>query len=185
MSPRAIWLTVFFFTAVLDQIVKALTRLHIPLGGSGPDLVPRVLGLRHAENYGVAFGQLQGWGVYLAPVAIVIAIFAWRYSAKNPQEPRWIHVAMALLASGALGNMIDRVVRGKVTDMLELQFMNFPVFNIADACITVAALILLVTWSLAERKAKIAGEAGASRAVTTGSPDCLVPREAEESSESN
>lgn len=151
-SARAIWLITFFSTIILDQVVKALTRTYIPLGGHGWNLIPGLIGLRHAENYGVAFGQLQGWGVYLAPIALVITFLAWRHTAKHPNDPKWIHVALGLLASGAIGNMIDRLARGKVTDMFELQFINFPVFNIADACITVAAIILIFVWSKIDSK---------------------------------
>jgi signal peptidase II len=153
-QARTLWLGTFLFTIVLDQVIKALTRVYIPLGGHGPDLIPRILGIRHAENYGVAFGQLQGWGVYLAPIAIVIAYLAFRHSWKHPQESVWSHVAMGLLASGAIGNMIDRLARGKVTDMFEFQFVSFPVFNIADACISVAAAILLFVWGRAEKTAE-------------------------------
>lgn len=153
-QARALWLGTFFLTLVLDQVIKALTRLYIPLGGHGPDLIPRVIGIRHAENYGVAFGQLQGWGVYLAPVAIIIAYLAFRHTWKHPQDSVWSHTAMGLLASGALGNMIDRLVRGKVTDMFEFQFVAFPVFNLADACISVAAAILLFVWGRAEKPAE-------------------------------
>jgi len=151
-SARILWLVIFVSTMVLDQVVKALTRIYIPLGGHGPDLIPRVIGLRHAENFGVAFGQLQGWGVYLAPVAIIIAFLSWRHTWKHGEDSKWVHVSMALLASGALGNMIDRVVRGKVTDMFEFQFFVFPVFNIADACISIAAVILIFAWSKLEKK---------------------------------
>lgn len=153
-QTRALWIIVFLSTMVLDQVVKALTRLYIPLGGHGPDVIPSVIGLRHAENFGVAFGQLQGWGVYLAPVAIIIAGLALRHTWKHPEDSKWVHVSMALLASGALGNMIDRVVRGKVTDMFEFQFFVFPVFNIADACISVAALILIIAWGKIDKKAQ-------------------------------
>jgi len=153
-QARTLWLGTFFLTLILDQVIKALTRVYIPLGGHGPDLLPRILGIRHAENYGVAFGQLQGWGVYLAPVAIIIAYLALRHTWKHPQDSAWSHLAMGLLASGALGNMIDRLVRGKVTDMFEFQFVSFPVFNLADACISVAAAILLFVWGRAEKPAE-------------------------------
>lgn len=151
-SARTVWLVTFFSTIILDQVVKILTRTYIPLGGHGGNLIPGLLGLRHAENYGVAFGQLQGWGVYLAPIALVITFLAWRHTAKHPNDSKWIHFAMGLLASGAIGNMIDRLARGKVTDMFELQFVNFPVFNIADACITVAAIVLVFVWSKIDNK---------------------------------
>jgi signal peptidase II len=83
----------------------------------------------------------------MAPVAVLIAIIALFYSRRNPHEGPWTHVAMGLLAAGALGNLYDRLALGHVTDMIYIAAINFPVFNVADACITVAACMLLITWS--------------------------------------
>ncbi len=139
----------FMFVGLLvaDQVVKLLMRVNFAENQSAT-LIPGVMDLRLTFNKGIAFGQLQGFGVYLAPIAIVIAIGAGMYTYKHSKENGWIHVAMGLLASGALGNMIDRVFLGRVTDMFETRFVQFPVFNIADACITVAAAILIVKWGL-------------------------------------
>ncbi len=137
----------FLGLLAIDQIVKAQVRAHFAVGESRT-LLPALLDLRLTYNEGIAFGKLQGFGVYLAPVAIVIAIFAGIYSARHPEESRWTHAAMGLLASGALGNMLDRIMWHRVTDMFEFRFVQFPVFNVADACITVAAAILIVKWGL-------------------------------------
>lgn len=98
-------------------------------------------------NKGIAFGMMQGAGVLMTPVAILIAGAAAVYSYRNPNETRWSHAAMGLLAAGALGNLWDRLVFGRVTDMIYFSAINFPVFNIADACITAAAIMLALAWS--------------------------------------
>ena len=79
-------------------------------------------------------------------MAIAIAAGATWYSAKHTHEGPLSHVAMGLLASGALGNLYDRIVFGKVTDMFWFRAINFPVFNVADACITIATILLIFTW---------------------------------------
>lgn len=144
-SSRIFFWAIFLGTLGLDQIVKWLMRTNYGEGQSST-LIPGVLDLNLQFNKGIAFGKLQGYGVFLAPIAIVIAIGAAVYTYRHPKENGWGHFAMGLLASGALGNMVDRLVFGRVTDMFETRFMRFPVFNVADACITVAACILIVKW---------------------------------------
>ncbi len=146
-KSRLTFWVMFVGLLAADQIVKWLMRANFAENQSAT-LIPHVLDLRLTFNKGIAFGQLQGYGVYLAPIAIIIAVGAAMYTYRQPKENGWIHAAMGLLASGALGNMIDRVFLGRVTDMFETRFIQFPVFNIADACITIAAAILVVKWGL-------------------------------------
>ena len=117
-----------------------------PHGSVGGAPWPGVFEFTLTYNQGIAFGMFQGSGVYLTPIAIGIAIGAGIYSFKHPHEGTWTHVAMGLMASGALGNLYDRLAMGKVTDMFWFRLINFPVFNIADSCITIATLMLMVAW---------------------------------------
>lgn len=122
-----------------------------------------LLDLTLTYNEGIAFGKLQGLGVYLSPIALVIAILAGRHAYKQPDDSKWVHVAMGLLASGALGNLIDRLWHGKVTDMIQVTFINFPVFNVADSCISVAAAILCVRWTFESIKKPVIEETSAEQ----------------------
>jgi signal peptidase II len=143
---------------ILDQVLKAWVRNHLNIGQSwngGP--WPGVFEITLTFNKGIAFGQLQGFGLIMTPIALVIAGMAIRTIYKNVNETVWGTIALGLLASGAIGNLIDRLFRSKigVTDMFLLRLGNitrgklndFPVFNIADACISVAMVMLLITWS--------------------------------------
>lgn len=152
-SSRILFWTLFIGLLVGDQVVKVFMRANFAEGQSAT-LIPGVLDLNLQYNMGIAFGKLQGFGVYLAPVAIVIAVGAAMYTHRHPKDSGWSHAAMGMLASGALGNMIDRLFLGRVTDMFETRFMSFPVFNVADACISVAAVILVVKWGLEGLHAK-------------------------------
>jgi signal peptidase II len=168
---------VFFFvlvsTLILDQVVKAWARGAMPEGGSLRGLPwPGVFEFKLTYNMGVAFGLFQGAGVYLAPIAIVIAVAAAWYSVKHPHESSISHVAMGLLASGALGNLYDRVAHGKVTDMFYARIIDFPVFNIADACITVATgLLIFIWWREAVNPPEAATQAPAQAATTDPSAE--------------
>ncbi len=142
-----IFFAILISTYALDMIVKAWARGAMPEGGSINGLPwPGVFEFKLIYNEGVAFGLFQGAGSFLAPIAVAIAIGAGWYSVKHPQEATISHVAMGLLASGALGNLYDRVTMGRVTDMFWIRIIDFPVFNIADTCITFATILLILIW---------------------------------------
>jgi len=149
----------FLFLAVsllvLDQAVKYWVQQAIPRGGSIHGLpFPGVFELTLQYNEGIAFGFFQGKGKLLAPVAVIIAAGTAWYSFRHPKEPWLTHIAMALLAAGAVGNLLDRIVSSKVTDMFWLRKINFPVFNVADSCITIATILLFMTWFSASEQSK-------------------------------
>jgi len=139
----------------IDQLTKWWVRAKLAETESIGLPWPNVFEIKLVYNEGIAFGMFQGFGVLLAPIAIGIAVIAARYSMRHPHESRWIHVGMALLAAGAVGNLIDRLALGKVTDMFWLRLghitgdrlSDFPVFNVADVCITAAAVLLILKWA--------------------------------------
>jgi signal peptidase II len=141
----------FFLVAgsalVLDQAVKFWVRVAAE-GVEGRSLFVvwnNVFEIKLVYNEGIAFGMFQGMGVFLTPIAAIIAGGAAWYSLKHRHEPRVTHVTMALLCAGALGNLIDRIALGKVTDMFWFRAIDFPVFNVADVCITAAGVMLGVS----------------------------------------
>ena len=131
---------------VLDQIVKYLVRANIPLGGNAP-FIPYLLDLTYVQNTGAAFSLLRTHTWLLTLIsAVVVAAMCWlivKGYFKNALG-RW---AAALVLAGGMGNLIDRVVLGFVTDMFQTVFMDFAVFNVADCCITVGVpLLFLYVW---------------------------------------
>lgn len=127
----------------LDQIVKYLVRAHVPLGGSVPFL-PYILDLTYVQNTGAAFSILRQHTWLLALTsATVVLVMCWMIVKgffKNALG-RW---AAALVLAGGVGNLIDRAALGFVTDMFQTAFMDFPVFNVADCCITVGVPLLFL-----------------------------------------
>lgn len=157
-SRLAIFWTVLVLTVILDQAIKMWVRNTLHIGESwkgGP--IPGYFEITLTYNKGIAFGMFQGSAQLMTPIAIIIAGVAIRTIYKNPNESRWGSVALGLLASGALGNLYDRLFHWKdgVTDMFLIRLANithgrindFPVFNIADSCITAAMIMLLISWS--------------------------------------
>lgn len=147
MKRLVLFFTLILTTLGLDQAVKAWVRGAIPPHGSiGGKPFPGVFEITLTYNQGIAFGMFQGSALFMAPVAVLIAGGAIVYTIRNPNESWLGVVAMALLASGALGNLIDRVAFGRVTDMFWFKAIDFPVFNVADSCITTATILLIITW---------------------------------------
>lgn len=126
-----------------DQMTKYAVRTGIPLGASKP-FIPGVLDLTYVQNTGAAFSLLNShtWLLTLTS-AIVVLVMCWLIVKGFFQNAlgRW---SAALVLAGGMGNLIDRVVFGYVTDMLKTTFIDFPVFNVADCCITVGVPLLFL-----------------------------------------
>lgn len=131
---------------ILDQASKYLTTLDIPLGGSVP-LIPGVIELTNVQNTGAAFGllndlELARWlFVGLTLVLCVVIIILLAKKVVKGCFGRWM---LVLIMAGGLGNCIDRVINGYVTDMFNLQFISFPVFNVADIFISVCGVMFII-----------------------------------------
>lgn len=144
-----------------DQLTKlAAVRLLKP--GSVTAL-PGVLDFTYVENRGAAFGILADhrWVFLVLSAAAIAAIFAYIIISKP--RSRLLLISLGLIAGGGIGNMIDRVRLGYVVDFIDVTFVKFYVFNIADSCVCVGCA-LLILWMIlsekADRKAAHVGEAG-------------------------
>ena len=127
-----------------DQITKYLVMEAIPLFADVP-LLPGVLGLTYVQNTGAAFSSFQGqqWLFALIFVVFTVAV-VYEYFKKSMPFTTLERWCIAAIYGGGLGNMIDRVRLGYVVDMLETEFMEFPVFNVADCFITCGCVVLMV-----------------------------------------
>ena len=134
------WVTAAAVLAA-DRITKELAP-GIPEGGVA--LIPGVLGLRYAENRGIAFSLLSGAPRLLGVLSLVLIAAGFLWLRKKELKPFPLF-ALALMAGGAAGNMIDRLVRGYVPDMIEALFVRFPVFNIADAALTAGCVLVMAS----------------------------------------
>ena len=127
----------------LDQLTKALVVQNIPLHTAVP-VLDGVFHLTYTQNTGAAFSMFQGMQWMFALIFLVFTgLVVWDMVKKVmpfTQLERWLIV---LIYAGGLGNMIDRVRMGYVVDMIEVEFMRFPVFNVADCFITCGCILLL------------------------------------------
>ncbi len=129
-----------------DQWTKILAVSHL-MGKSDYVLMDGVFELHYLENRGAAFGILQNQKVLFVVLTILIlAAIVYIYLCRLPQGKRYLplHIMTILFFSGALGNFIDRLTKGYVVDFFYFSLIDFPVFNVADIYVTVAAGLLLV-----------------------------------------
>ena len=124
---------------LLDQITKHLVVLHLK-DRSAYVLIKDVFQLEYLENRGAAFGVLQNQRVLLITIAVI-----WFYH-KVPIEHKYLplRICAVLILSGAFGNCIDRIRLNYVVDFLYFKLINFPIFNVADIYVTVAAFLLVI-----------------------------------------
>lgn len=124
---------------IIDQITKAIVRSVIPIGESLP-VIPGVVYLTHIANSGAAFGILQNNRViFLVATAIVIGLILY-FQRTLAKENRSVNLFLGLVMGGSIGNLIDRVTTGSVTDFIDFRF--WPVFNVADSAIVIGAIFL-------------------------------------------
>ncbi|MBW9330149.1 MAG: signal peptidase II [Lactococcus raffinolactis] len=127
---------------VLDQVVKIVIVKNIKLSEQKP-VLKGLLSLTHLRNNGAAWSILEGqqWFFVLTTV-IVLAVAIW-FWLKNLSK-NWYAIGLTLIISGALGNFIDRVRQGYVVDMFQLDFINFPIFNVADILLSIGFVVLFI-----------------------------------------
>ncbi len=139
---------------ILDQVTKLLVRTYLPINSVWApwDWLMPYARLFHTQNTGVAFGMFQGANLFFAILAAIVSIAIIIYFPRIPKTDWVLRVALSMQLAGAVGNLIDRIVVGQVTDFISVG--NFAVFNIADSSITLGVIVLLVGVWLQDRKEK-------------------------------
>lgn len=148
-KPNALaWLAVSVLVIALDQITKAVVRdTLVPY--MPKEVIPHLLNWTLAFNRGAAFSFLadsSGWQTWLFGIlAVVVCVGLIVWLARNARRDWGTALPVALIIGGALGNLIDRLIHGQVTDFIQVywQAWSFPAFNIADSAITVGAVLLI------------------------------------------
>lgn len=143
----------FFLLAAIvvlaDQVTKKMVRDRLLLGESWPD-ADWFVKLTHVTNSGAAFGMLQGQTTFLIVTSVVGLAAIVLYYLYPPMEHGFLRAALGLQLGGAVGNLIDRVARGEVTDFVD--FRHFPAFNVADSAITIGVVSIIAFFSLTEAR---------------------------------
>ena len=148
----------------LDQWLKAYVTANIPLGQAQP-LVSGLVELRTVHNYGAAWSSFSGQRWLLAAVTCcIVAVVAVLLARRVVLHPLGV-AACAMIVSGGIGNIVDRVRLGYVVDMFNLLFMEYPVFNVADIFVVcgthLGAVYYLWFYEKYDKKDKAHGESDA------------------------
>lgn len=141
----------------IDQLTKFLAVQNIaPAGGGIPNniqVIDGFLELTYLENKGMALGMLQNQRWLFITLTVVgmlaLGVILFRYKKHN----FWSYSAITLLIAGGIGNLIDRIIRGYVVDFISISFFPY-VFNFADCCVTVGAVMLILAVIFSERQEK-------------------------------
>ena len=163
---------------IIDQAVKYWATANIVLNTGEKAFIPGLIRLTNIHNTGAAFSILEGarwFFVLLTLVFVALIVYVLVTDIITAPGSRWMAV---IVMAGAVGNCIDRVICGYVVDMIEFEFINFPVFNIADIYITVGA-ILFVLFTLLEKpdpKAAAAKPASKSEAGVASKLGSILPK---------
>lgn len=144
----------------VDQITKLIVASNMQLNDTLP-IIKNVLHITYIKNEGAAFGMLSNHRWIFMSVSAVAIVALCVYLFRFSKDTRLMKTGMALIISGGIGNMIDRIFLGYVVDMIDFRLINFYIFNVADACVSVGAAVLILGIVLNEIKtikAKKAGE---------------------------
>ena len=142
---QALFMAIFAALAVvIDQVTKYLTVTHIPLHGH-VDVIPGLVGLTYHQNDGAAWSILQGqqW-LFVLIFMVFTGLIVLEYKKNFMGFTKFEKWCVAAIYAGGLGNMIDRLRLGYVVDMIQTEFMDFPVFNVADCFITCGCIALFI-----------------------------------------
>ena len=128
---------------IADQFTKYLTVANIALYEDVP-FIPGLLQLTYIRNTGAAFSSFEGQQWLFALIfAAFTGMLIWEFFKNTMKFTTFEWWCIAAIYGGGLGNMIDRVRMGYVVDMIETQFMDFPVFNVADCFITCGCILMM------------------------------------------
>ena len=126
----------------VDLYTKALAVSR--LAGNSFPVSDNILNFTYVENTGAAFGMLKIGNVFLIISTVIILAAVIVYLTIKKPKAKAVKIASALIIGGALGNLYDRIFRGFVVDFIDIRFINYPVFNIADCCVVCGAIIFAV-----------------------------------------
>lgn len=139
---------------VLDQASKFFVRTTMTVGQT-ITLIPDWLGLNYVQNTGAAFSSFDNYTMILAGISLVVSLLLILAIALKWVRHPFGRFTLMLILAGAVGNLIDRAVIGYVTDMIQVLFIRFAIFNLADIFVVVGVILLVIYvlffWDRCER----------------------------------
>jgi len=137
-------LFVSLFVVLLDQISKSLVRYFFPYG-KAHNVLGDYIRLTYIENPGMAFGIQVGGAAFFTVFASLATVVVFIFIVRARTEKTSLRLSLALIFGGAIGNLIDRFLYGKVVDFIDVGVgqTRWPVFNLADTAVTIGMIILV------------------------------------------
>ena len=134
-----LFLSILFVSA--DQVVKMFTVNHFSLH-EGMEFIKGIVSILYVRNTGAAWGMFEGkmFFFYLITAVAVGTLLYLMFKEKG--KSKLLLTAYSLILAGAVGNFIDRIRLGYVVDMFKFEFIDFPIFNVADICLTIGVIFL-------------------------------------------
>lgn len=133
-----IFAVVVFAGVIFDLISKHFTP------GIKTNVIPGVISFEYVKNFGAAWSLFSGSTLALTIITAFAVVFLLFYAIASKTKSKFFHISIGLIVSGAFGNLFDRLVFGYVRDFIKLEFMNFPIFNVADSLLTVGVICLVI-----------------------------------------
>ena len=149
---------IIVLVTIFDQLSKYFVDLYLK-DSAAVQVIPGFLSFRYHENKGAAWGMLADhrWVFMVISSIAILAIIAYLIWSRKKKDSIIFRISLCFFAGGGIGNMIDRVILGYVIDFLRFDFIDFPIFNIADSFITVGAALMVVNLIMdfvAERRSR-------------------------------
>lgn len=135
--------------AILDQIIKFIIDKKVLF----IEVIPKLFNIHKVYNYGVAFSFLENKRYLILLFSLILIYFLFNLRKDLPKTKKY-DILFGVILGGILGNLIDRVFRGYVIDYLETFIfgISFPIFNLADICITLGIILMALIMSLGAKK---------------------------------
>ncbi len=141
-----IYTIIILIAIIIDQVTKyiVITKLK-PI--QSVEVLNNVFGFTYAENKGAAFSILNGMQTFLVlfTAFAMAGMFVYLYRLTKIPSSLIVKIAIAMLIGGGIGNLIDRVRYGYVVDFIELKFVNFAIFNVADIFVCIAVTLICIS----------------------------------------
>ncbi|WP_336788490.1 signal peptidase II [Paenibacillus sp. MMO-177] len=134
---------VALFAFLVDQVTKWIVATYMTIDQKIP-FIPGLIGFTSIRNRGAAFGILQNQRLFFVVLTSIVLVGIIIYFRKVYREKKLLSYGLALIFGGALGNFIDRAFKGEVVDMLEFQFIDYPIFNMSDVFIFTGVFIVII-----------------------------------------
>lgn len=139
----------FALLLTLDLVSKHLIDKSLGTVGASKEIIHGFISFIYVHNSGAAWGIFSGRPIFLIIISIIvialfIAFYVLRLRKFKDKISLWLSVSLGFIAGGCFGNLIDRIAFGFVRDFINFDFMNFPVFNVADICLTVGIILLFI-----------------------------------------